>query len=333
MSKFNLQSFLFAAIVLVSVMFSPYRQPASPGASLADESRRASQGGKAADQAPANSDLVAEISGANKAIGLIVRLRSPQVSQISLISQISPPVDISVSAALVKELGSEKVIWSANGEARWPLASLTKLMTAVVALEQFGPDELITITADAVRSEGDQGTFRVGEVFSTSDLIKAMVAVSSNDAAVSLADHFGFQKFVDLMQEKAAGLGMRETAFIDPTGLSFLDQSTPTDMARLAEYSDLNHPEILATAQSKEVPILEKNSGKVRRLTSINSFSGQTDFIGGKTGYTDEAKGNLLSLFQIKSRKFLIIVFGADDRFVQTNNIYQWLKDYLKIRN
>ena len=119
------------------------------------------------------------------------------------------------------------------------------------------------------------------------------------------------------MNRKAAELGMNQTVFFDSTGLSPLNQSTADDISKLIKYIVNNHQEILDWSR-------EKNFGD---FPNINFFAGRPDFLGGKTGYIDESKQNLVSLFSVGNRRILIIVLGAEDRFSQTQQLLDYLQN------
>lgn len=260
--------------------------------------------------------------------------REPQLfDRLSL--QEFEPAELQLEAAQIFDLKYHYPIWGINTEHRWPLASLTKLMTAVVALEHLPANQVIVIDETALAAPGTAGNFAVGEEFTVNDLVRAMMAVSSNDAAVALTETMPAGEFVRLMNEKAAELGMQNTYFADGSGLSFLNQSTPADLVRLVKYIYYHQPNILTVSRLQKVDIIEKRSGNRRILWNINRFAGRPDFLGGKTGFTDEAQGNLISLFSIDGRPVLFIVFGAlgpDNRFAETekllNFIYDSRRDY-----
>jgi len=217
--------------------------------------------------------------------------------------------------------GSGQVIFELNPEKRWPIASLTKLMTAIVSIEKMDLDKEIVMTEKAVATEGTAGEFKIGEVFKLRDLIKAMFISSSNDAAVAIAESFGGQDFINEMQKKASELKMFSTTYLEPTGLSFINQSTANDLAKLMSYIYFEHPEILEISRQKEAEILELKTGEKRRILTVDKFAGEPDFIGGKTGYIDEAGRNLVGLFDINNKMFLTITLGAEDSFKETEKL------------
>lgn len=237
----------------------------------------------------------------------------------------SPEPNLKVKAALAKNLNSNFDFYSLNRDTRWPLASLTKLMTAVIALEKIGKDKIITISASAVVAEGPAGNLEVGEQYIIADLLKALLVVSSNDAAEAIAESYGRDNFIEEMQKKAVVLKMANTTFADPSGLSSVNQSTITDLEKIFLHVYENQPEILDITKQEKVFIDELTKNIQKELNNINNFVHRPDFLGGKTGFTDEASGNLISLFDYRGHKLLTIVFGTDDRFGQTEILYNWV--------
>jgi len=242
-------------------------------------------------------------------------------------------------AILIKYLDYNFNVFELNPEKRWPIASLTKLMTAIVSIEKMDLDKEIIMTKKAVDTEGTAGEFEIGEVFKLRDLIKAMLISSSNDAAVAITESFGEPRnstelslrgerdFINEMQKKAAEIKMFSTTYLEPSGLSFINQSTVADLAKLMSYIYFEHPEILEISRQKEAEILELKSNKPRRLLTINKFAGEPDFIGGKTGYIDEAGRNLVGIFDIDGKTVLTIILGADDSFKETEKLKSFVEN------
>ncbi len=213
-----------------------------------------------------------------------------------------PPIDLHLQSASVKNLGTNFYFLEINTDQQWPIASLTKLLTAVVALENK--------EADIQVIDG---------------LVKMMMIISSNKAAERLASLKNREEFIQKMQAKAVDLAMNHTGIFDPTGLSFLNQSTVRDLEKLIGYIIKNHPKILQFSREKEIDV------NGQKIANINRFAGQSNFMGGKTGYTDEASGNLISIFQYQGQPMLIIVLGTTDkleRFAQTEKLFQWISKF-----
>ncbi|MEK7162883.1 MAG: serine hydrolase [Patescibacteria group bacterium] len=238
---------------------------------------------------------------------------------------------LTVKAALVKHINpliiSGKTIFELNSKNRWPIASLTKLMTSIIAIEKIDSDKKITMSAKAIATEGIAGNFKVGEIYKVGDLIKAMLITSSNDAAMAIVENFGEIEFIDEMQKKTAELKMFQTSYLEPTGLSFINQSTANDLTKLINYVYQKHPELLEISRQKEAEIFELKSKKIKNLLNVNKFAGEQDFIGGKTGYIEEAGRNLIALFNINGKIILSIVLGADDSFIETKKIKEFIQN------
>lgn len=224
---------------------------------------------------------------------------------------------------LVRYLNSDMTPFERNPEGRWPIASITKLMTAIIASEQGLLTKNITFTDAMIAVEGSAGNFKAGDTMTGSDIVKGMLLVSSNDAAVALSQIYGSEAFIALMNEKAKTLRMSDTTFFDPSGLSARNQSTGNDLYKLMGYLNSEHPELLAITRQKKVTVTELNTKRKRTIANIDEFAGQVNFIGGKTGYITEAEGNgnLVTLFTHNSQPFVIVVLGSPDRFGETRKL------------
>lgn len=232
---------------------------------------------------------------------------------------------------LVRYLNSDVKLFERNPDARWPIASITKLMTAIIASEQGLPAKTITFTDGMTVAEGDAGNFKTGDTMSGTDVLKGMLLVSSNDAAEALAQTYGRDAFVALMNEKAKELRMMDTTYFDPSGLSARNQSTADDLYKLMSYLQSKHPELLSITRQKKTVITELNTKRKRTIANIDEFagqapsagSGQATFIGGKTGYIVEAEGNgnLVTLFTRNNQPFMVVVLGSPDRFGETRTL------------
>jgi D-alanyl-D-alanine carboxypeptidase len=128
------------------------------------------------------------------------------------------------------------------------------------------------------------------------------------------------------MNARAAAWGMTDTHYADPSGLAVGSQSTAADLVLLAQKIYVDYPKILAVTRTPQATVTEVGSGKQVVLKNINEFSGEADFIGGKTGYTDQANGDLLSLFSYEGHPVVVVVLGTDEvsRFTNTETLYRW---------
>ena len=233
---------------------------------------------------------------------------------------------LALHAAIIADLATGARFVEENATDRWPLASVTKLMTATIVLDKLSPAQKITITQGAFNADPAEKTLRVGDTYAVSDLLKFLLLPSSNVAAEALADAYGRTAFIAEMNARAAAWGMANTHYADPSGLAVGSQSTAEDLTLLARKVYSDYPEILEITRTPQVTVTEIGSGRQVVVKSINEFSGEADFIGGKTGYTDQADGNLLSLFSDNGHPILVIVLGTNDglRFSITETLYSW---------
>ena len=234
---------------------------------------------------------------------------------------------IGAREALVADLQSGETYFEMNENTRWPLASLAKLAAAAAVMDNVDLKSALTLAPADFSGGEETDFFKTGSVYSAGDVLTAMLLLSKNEAAEALANNFGREKFINMLNETAAEWGMQKTYFADPTGLSIADQSTPQDLKKLALHLYQNYPKILETTRRKSAVITELNSGKKTTVSNINLFAGRSDFLGGKTGYTDDANGNLLSIFSYERRPILVIVLGTADRFGETEKLFNWFKN------
>ncbi|MBI2024557.1 MAG: D-alanyl-D-alanine carboxypeptidase [Candidatus Harrisonbacteria bacterium] len=220
----------------------------------------------------------------------------------------APAPFVSATAYLVKDIFAVEPIWEKNTSRKWPIASITKLMTAIITLEVFDLQERVVMSREAIATEGVAGFFETGKSYTVEELLNALLKYSSNDAGEALAERYGKEKFLWAMNAKAQAIGMHDTNLNDPTGLSVLNQSTIVDLEKLVLYIFNRYPEIF---------LITRQTG-----SNIHPFAGHVNFLGGKTGFIDEANGNLISLFNRGGRPILIIVLGSDDRAKDTQILY-----------
>jgi D-alanyl-D-alanine carboxypeptidase len=176
---------------------------------------------------------------------------------------------------------------------------------------------------------------KIGEKITVENLLYGTLVHSGNDAAYVLADNYGYEKFIKLMNEKAKKLSMKNTHFTDPTGLKENNQySSPFDLA-LAARELLKNPYLAKIVSTKEIIISDVDFKYFHKLTNVNKLLGEIQGLGGlKTGYTQEAGENLVSFYKKNGHQYLIIILKSEDRFADTEKIINWINenvDYLKI--
>lgn len=229
-------------------------------------------------------------------------------------------------SAVVFEDGENLVLYSKNIEEQLPIASLTKLMTAVVALENYALTSKVEISQ---RAEETYGTsLEAGDIFSVQDLMYLMLIESSNDASEAITEKLGRDNFIYLMNKKAKELKMKSTVFVNPSGLEDGDGecnvSSAKDLTKLLNYIIENHPlvpEILSYAQ---FDLYKYDGSFFRTIESTNEMLGEMD-VWGKTGYTEKARGCLVLMTKTPKEDIIInIVLGAGDRFLEMRSLINW---------
>lgn len=248
-----------------------------------------------------------------------------------------PRPEIQTRIALLADLKSGESFWGLETNKRWPLASITKLVSAAVVLQNMDLNQPVTLGVNGSSAENFGKNLEAGGKFKIGDLVLAMLLESNNGAAETLAGFYGRDRFVREMNDLASSWGLADTHFNDPTGLSVSDQSTAADLLKLVRRIYSERPEIFRITRKPKVSIIELNSGKRIVIKNINDFADKADFLGGKTGYTDEAGGNLLSVFSYPSplhkgegRPVFIVVLGSDDRFGETEKLLNWFERNFK---
>lgn len=233
--------------------------------------------------------------------------------------------DISAKAAVLIEAKSGRVIWGKNENTRLPMASTTKIMTTVIALESGDLDSEFTVDTDAVHTEGSSMGLREGDIVSLRDLCIGMLLPSGNDAANSTAVRIGgdIPTFAGMMNAKAAELGLSDTHFVTPSGLHDPDHySTAYDMSVLAAYA-LKNPDFAAICSEQTIKLSFGNPPYDRWLTNTNKLLAQYEgCIGVKTGFTDEAGRCLVSAAERNGVTLICVTLNAPDDWNDHAKLY-----------
>lgn len=240
--------------------------------------------------------------------------------------------DIPAQTAMIFETSRHLILFQKNGinDAR-PIASLTKMMTALVVLDNAGLGDVFKVSKEAIQTNGEQGDLRVGEEISVENLLYALLVESSNDAAVALAQNIQTKTgkdFVGLMNQKAKELKIKSTSFADPSGLDPQNRSSAWDLAQLLEIC-LKNPSLARIMQTSQIQTASADGRFVHYLKSTNHLLGKLpDVAGGKTGYTEEAGNCMVLAVSSPNNEGLLIsvVMGAQDRMGETETLINWTK-------
>lgn len=232
---------------------------------------------------------------------------------------------IKAEAYLIGDLDTGEIILEKNKNQEFPIASVSKLMTAVISEEIQDEEEVAKISKKVLATYGENGNLRLNEKIKTGDLIYPLLLESSNDAAEALAEQSGRDIFIEKMNEKSKDLEMLSTSFSDPSGLSENNKSTVFDLFKFAKYLKSNKPDLLKITTKKSF------SNKIHTWFNNSQFLNFEGYIGGKRGFIDESKQTALSIFSIPisesgMRNIGIIVLRSPDRYKDVSSILSYIK-------
>lgn len=234
---------------------------------------------------------------------------------------------VSATSACIIECDSGDTVYEKNSAKKMPMASTTKIMTAIIAIENAPLKKVITVSSDAVGVEGSSIYLCENERLTTEELLYALMLESANDAACALAIEIGgnIENFVDMMNDKASSLGLRNTHFTNPHGLSDSEHySTAQDLAILMSYCMKN--EMFAKITStKKFSLDGSDDSYSRLLVNHNRLLGTFDGItGGKTGFTKNAGRCLVTACERNGVKLCAVTLNAPDDWNDHKSMYSY---------
>ena len=242
----------------------------------------------------------------------------PSYGQRAGLHGTSDPLDLKSSVALVVDQDTQQVLFSKNPDAVLPIASITKLMTAMVVLESGLPlDERLSISQEDVDTEKGSGSrLRVGSSLSRGDMLHLALMASENRAAHALGRHFpgGLDAFVAAMNRKAQSLGMVNTRYVEPTGLSSGNQASAHDLTLLVHAaSDQQLIRDLSTTANASVTV----GSTAMQFRNTNGLIRNPSWEIGlqKTGYISEAGRCVVMQAQMAGRKLIMVLLDSAGRY------------------
>ncbi len=249
----------------------------------------------------------------------------------------SGPPQVTADAYLVMDRGSGLVLAERGAATPWPIASLTKLMTASLVFES----EVSLDTIQAIQASDDVGGAKLyvdaGATFTVRDLLYATLVGSANNAAnaVSHAGGLPLDAFVEYMNEKARSLGLSRTSFVDPTGMEPGNVSTAREMAAVAAYA-FGYPDVRRFTSTTSRTITVLSDGTTKRMINTNWMLWKPEYddifvMAGKTGYLEESGWNLVVSLRPElsdeTHEVLLVLFGSDSRaesFQDAEKLARW---------
>jgi D-alanyl-D-alanine endopeptidase (penicillin-binding protein 7) len=272
----------------------------------------------------------------SRRVAAAVALREAQEPRFKLDENGATVPDLRAEAAIIYSPETGKVLWEENAQDQRSIASITKIMTAAVFLED-DPDltrDVVVQRVDVLRASTTY--LRAGYKVTNNDLLHLLLIASDNAAARALAriSPYGSQGFIVRMNEKAAELGLTNTHYADPSGLLSENVSTAYDMARLITH---------VASDPRIAQIMQKQHHSVhagRRTINIHStnqlvMNGDVDVLGGKTGFIRKAGYCLATLLRLPQGgpQVAVVVLGARSnagRFWETRHLFNWLSSKAK---
>ena len=241
-------------------------------------------------------------------------------------------------AAIVLDLNTDEVLFEKDSHLKLPLASITKLMTALLADELLTPATIITVDDEAIKADGDSGLL-AGERFFRKKLSDFSLIVSSNDAAHALATAggntlvpgAGVSAFVSAMNTRAREIGLYDTDFYNPTGLDESDTEsgglgTADDVAKLLNHIINHNPDLVEVTNKEQLQIANVDGGVHKVHNTNNAVINIPGLIASKTGFTELAGGNLAIVYDVGLGHLIaIVVLGSslDGRFSDVETLVQ----------
>ncbi len=289
--------------------------------------------------------FVEQIIG-NNPQAITAQVSAPLVKEI-LAAEPEPKqnLEIKAKAALAVEFnpqGEKEILYQMNEKEKLPIASLTKLITALISSDIYPVEQKLQITKEAVDQPGERGWLRPGEMISVNDLLNMALIESSNDAAYALSEGklsineclFEQERFVELMNLKIAGIELKDTELFNPTGLdngNFNNYSTADDLVKLAYHINKEYPAILEISNRTEHQALDSLDNPHHLVKNINQLVGKIpNVVGGKTGYTEKAGGCIILILEDDDSLLVNVILGADSpeaRFQEMEKLINWIYD------
>lgn len=256
----------------------------------------------------------------NSGVAGIQKYNIPPISK-----NVLPPA-FSARSVFIEDLATSTILFQKDANISVPIASTTKIMTALVASEYYKQNSVLSVSSSAY-TPGSRVGFNFGEDLSFRSLLYGMLLNSGNDAAYALAENYpgGVLGFVSAMNKKVMALNLRNTHFDNPAGFDSPNHySSAADLAKITEEALKNY-ELARVFATKETNIVSLDKKYTHQLLNLNKLLTQVNgVLGVKTGTTDAAKENLVTLIERNGHRVLIVVLGSNDRFGETTKLIDW---------
>lgn len=259
-------------------------------------------------------------------------IRQPSVPESAQVTPVMYPVRIgeinapvvTAQAAIIMDSDSKKILYEKNAFLRFAPASTVKIMTALVALESYELNQILTVKTE-VWIPSRMGLVK-GEEISFENLLYGLLLNSGNDAALAIAENYpgGELVFIERMNEKAKALQLQNTYFADAAGLNDDENFTSAhDLAILAAQA-LKNPVFSRVVSVKEITVFDKSGKVAHSLTNLNRLLGRLGVTGIKTGTSPGAGEVLVASSQQNGHTIIAVVIKSENRFADSSKLIEW---------
>lgn len=264
---------------------------------------------------------------------IIITLKASEIYPWGIKETGIEPVARAKSAVAI-DIDNSQMLYAYNQDEALPIASLTKIMTGTIVLENLSDlDAVITVSRNAALIEGSKMNLWIDEKITLSDLLYGLILKSGNDAALAMEEYHDSKKlqdktFIEKMNDKAKFLGLKKTEYFDSAGITE-NKSTALELSIILNYA-LRNKTFREIARTVQYNCQAQNGSLTHNMTSTNRLlRTRADTIAGKTGYSETAGYNFINAFRSPAgHRIVVVVLGASDhdsRFDESNKIIDWV--------
>lgn len=250
-----------------------------------------------------DSKVSASSKSAGKTIGQTIK-------KPAVVAPVGIP-GVTAFAYLVGDLKTGKIYLEKNSSVVVPVASMSKLVTAFVATDMFSATSTITITEKNLLAPPDWSNLFLDEKFTLEEILQPLLLSSSNIAAEAVSSSVDQKNFLELMRGYAWEVGMPHSFFADPSGVSPKNVASAEDLFGLAKYLMYYRPDILAITRTASTSMATTTEHGSHQIVSTHPFVNNPNFIGGKTGRTQEAGETMMTILDISNQPITFVILGA----------------------
>ncbi|NCP46896.1 hypothetical protein COY48_04470 [Candidatus Collierbacteria bacterium CG_4_10_14_0_8_um_filter_43_86] len=266
------------------------------------------------------SPIISKVPGSTHPV---VKAAFISEAKLPILTGVRSP-DITAQGVFVMDMESGSILYDKNPHLPLEPASLTKIMTSLIAMDHFQDDSILKVV-NGQSSLGNTADLIKGDELTATDMFYVLLVPSGNDAAVTLAENYpgGYRIFLEKMNQKVAELGLKNTHFVNVSGVESPDHyTTAYDIAMIARNA-LSRQRFASIVSTKNITI-RSLKGHLYPLISTNILLGQPGILGVKTGWTPEAGECLVILAERDGHKILLSLLNSQDRFGEGEKLVNW---------